>query len=113
MTTQLQTEMHALSISAETERVLHDFVRDAVSHLSEALKDSVPDFVDDTRFEHGTDGHFRERKNRMRKLWPMLSDEWLRSLPDYQIVRRVPEIRCGCRTASGLLGRYERVSLSP
>jgi len=67
-----------------TERVLHDFVRDAVSHLSEAMKDSAPEFEDDTQWERGTDGHFRERKKRMRTLWPMLSDAWLRSLPDYQ-----------------------------
>jgi hypothetical protein len=84
MTTQPQTDAHVAPISTQTERVLHDFVRDAVSHLSEALKDSAPEWEDDTRWERGTDGHFRERKKRMRTLWPMLSDEWLRSLPDYQ-----------------------------
>lgn len=84
MTTQPQTDAHAAPISTQTERVLHDFVRDAVSHLCEALKDSAPEFEDDTRWERGTDGHFRERKKRMRTLWPMLSDEWLRLLPDYQ-----------------------------
>lgn len=84
MTTQPQTEAHPAPISTQTERVLHDFVRDAVSHLSEAQKDSAPEFEDDTRWERGTDGHFRERKERMRRLWPMLNDEWLRLLPDYQ-----------------------------
>ena len=54
-------------------------------HLSEALKDSTPEFEDDTRWERGTDdGHFRERKKRVRTLWPRLSDEWLRLLPEYQ-----------------------------
>jgi hypothetical protein len=84
MTPQPQNEAHTAPISTETERVLHDFVRDAVAHLSEALKNSAPEWEDDTRLERGTDGHFRERKKRMWKLWPMLSDEWLCSLPDYQ-----------------------------
>jgi len=84
MTTQPQTGVHVAPISTQTERVLHDFVRDAVLHLSEVLKDSAPEFEDDTRWEHGTDGHFRERKKRIRTLWPMLSDEWLRLLPEYQ-----------------------------
>lgn len=83
MTTQPQNDAHAAPIRSDTERVLHDFVRDAVSHLSEALKDSGLDWEDDTCWEHGTDGHFRERKKRLRTLGPMLSDEWLRSLPDY------------------------------
>ena len=72
MTTQPQTDPHAAPLSTHTERVLHDFVRDAVSHLSEALKDSGPEFEVDTQWERGTDGHFRERKKRMWKLWPML-----------------------------------------
>ncbi len=83
MTTQPQTDVHVAPISAATERVLYDFVRDSVLHLSEVLKDSAPDFENDTRWEHGTDGHFRERKKRMRTLWPMLRDEWLSSLPEY------------------------------
>lgn len=71
-------------ISPQTERVLHDFVHDAVLHLSEALKNSAPEFEDDTHWKRGTDGHFRECKRRMRKLWQTLNDEWLRSLPEYQ-----------------------------
>ena len=81
---QPQTNAHATSISTQTERVLHDFVRDAVSHLSEALKDSAPEFEDDTRLERGTDGHFRERKKHIWTLGPVLSDEWLRLRPEYQ-----------------------------
>jgi hypothetical protein len=73
-----------MATQPQTERVLRDFVRDAVSHLSEALKDSAPEFEDDIQWEHGTDGHFRERKKRMWTLWPKLSEEWLRSLPEYQ-----------------------------
>ncbi len=72
-----------MPISIQTERVLNKFVCDAVLRLSEALKDSTPEYEDDNRWEHGTDGHFRERKKRMRTLWPMLSDEWLGSLPRY------------------------------
>ena len=84
MSTPPQADTHGPSISAETKRILHDFVRRAVSRLSERVRDSAPEFEDDTRWERGTDGHFRERKKLVRRLWPILSDEWLRSLPDYQ-----------------------------
>ncbi len=83
MTTQPQTDAHSTQISAETERALRDFVRAAVSRLSEALKDQAPEWEVDSRWERGTDGHFREYTKRTRKLWPILNDEWLRSLPDY------------------------------
>ena len=96
MTTQPQTDAHAAQISAETERVLRDFVRAAVSRLSEALKDQAPQWEDDSRWERrqaperevdsrwerGPDGHFREY-TRTRRFGPILNDEWLRSLPDY------------------------------
>jgi hypothetical protein len=81
---QPQTDSHATSISTQTERVIHDFVCGAVSRLSEVLKDSAPEFDDDTRLERGTDGHFHERKKRVWRLGPRLSDERLRLLPDYQ-----------------------------
>lgn len=81
---QPQTDANATPISTHTERVLHDFVLGAVSHLFEALKDSAPKFEDDTRWESGTDGHFRERKKRMWTLGPLLSDEWLHSLREYK-----------------------------
>ena len=68
MTTKPQNDARAEPIRSDTERVLYDFVRDAVSHLSEALKDSALDWEDDTRWERGTDGHFRERKKRLRTL---------------------------------------------
>lgn len=73
-----------MTISTETERVLHDFVRDAVSHLSEVMKDSTMESEDDTRWELGSDGHFRERKTRRWNLWPMPDDEWLHSVANYQ-----------------------------
>jgi hypothetical protein len=79
-----QPEVDATPIGTQTERVLHDFVRDAVLRLSEALTGSAPTFEDDVRFERGGDGTFRERKKRIWTLFPMLSDEWLRSLPDYE-----------------------------
>jgi len=82
------TNIHTARVSIQTERVLHDFVRDAVQRLSEALKDaaqgSAPTFEDVIRFERGDDGHFRERKKRIWTLWPMLSPEWLHSVPDYE-----------------------------
>jgi len=84
MSTPPQADTPGTPISAETERILHDFVRHTVSRLSEIVRDSIPEFEDDARWERGTDGHFRERKKRMRRLWPILSEEWLRSLPDYQ-----------------------------
>jgi hypothetical protein len=84
MTTQPQNDAYSAPISSATERVLHDFVRDAVLHLSEKLKDSAAEWEDDTRWERGTDGCFREHKKRMWRLWPLLSDEWLLSQPDYQ-----------------------------
>lgn len=83
MTMQPQIDAHTAQISAETERVLRDFVRAAVSHLSETLKDQAPEWEVDSRWERGPDGHFREHTKRTRKLWPMLRDEWLRSLPNY------------------------------
>jgi len=73
-----------MTTEPQTERVLHDFVRDAVSQLSEALKHSVPEFEDDIRWERGPDGVFRVRTRHMRNLGRTLSDEWLASLPNYQ-----------------------------
>lgn len=73
-----------MTTQPQTERVLRIFVRDAVSRLSGVLKDLTPEWEDDVRWERGTDGHFRERKKRMRKLWPILNEEWLSSLSNYQ-----------------------------
>ncbi|TKB69405.1 MAG: hypothetical protein E8D52_10695 [Nitrospira sp.] len=72
------------SISDQTEQAVNDFVRNAISHLAEILKDSAPEFENETLWERGTDGHFRERKKRIRRLWPMLSDEWLNLRPDHE-----------------------------
>lgn len=84
MSTPPQADTPETPISAETEHILHDFVRHTVSRLSEIVKDSAPEFKDNTRWERGTDGHFRERKKRVRRLSPILSEECLRSLSDYQ-----------------------------
>ena len=83
MTTQPQTDAHGAQISAEAERVLRDFVRAAVSRLSEALKDQALEWEVDSRWERGPDGHFREHTKHTRKLWSILDPRWLRSLPDY------------------------------
>jgi hypothetical protein len=70
-------------ISAETERSLREFVRNAVPRLSKmVLGESELDY--DPRFEQGPDGNFRPRRRRVRSLWPIHSDEWLQSLPSYQ-----------------------------
>jgi len=88
MSTPPQPEINSKRISTQTERVLHDFVRDAVSRLSQALNDaalqSAPAFKDEIQFERGEDGHFRERKKRIWTLWPTLSPERLSSFPDYE-----------------------------
>jgi hypothetical protein len=47
------------------------------------LKDQAPEWENDSRWEHGDDGCFREYTKRTRKLWPILNDKWLRSLPGY------------------------------
>jgi hypothetical protein len=83
MTMQPQIDSN-VSISVQTQRVIRDFMRDALSQLSAALKDSVSEFEFETAWKRGTDDQFREHKTRVRKLPPMLSDEWLRSLPNYQ-----------------------------
>lgn len=84
MAEQPQTDAYAAPDGTLTERTLHGLVRDAVSRLSQAPINSAPEFGDHIRFELGSDGHFRGQKTRIGTLWPMLNDEWLRSLPNYQ-----------------------------
>jgi len=61
MTTEPPTETHAESNGTQTERVLYDFVRDAVQRLSTDLNDSAPEFADDIRLERGADASARAR----------------------------------------------------
>jgi hypothetical protein len=68
MTMQPQTHAHSTQINAEIEHALRDFVRAAVSHLSEAVKDQAPEWEADSQWERGTDGHFREYTKRTRAL---------------------------------------------
>jgi hypothetical protein len=84
MTPTPQIDVTAQPTGTRTERVLCDFVRDAVTRLAEALIGSAPAFEDEVGMECGPDGQFHERKRRIRILSPMLSDEWLSSLPAYQ-----------------------------
>jgi len=79
-----QYDQNARSINAQTESALHEFVHDAVLHLSELLKDSASGSQDYTRWERGADGHFREHKKHTRTLGPTLNHEWLKSRPGYQ-----------------------------
>ena len=55
MTTQPQTDARAAQISPEIEHAVRDFVRAAVSRLSEALNDQAPEWEVDWRWERGTD----------------------------------------------------------
>src|SRR6266446_6063653 len=84
MTPPPQTDVNAPPTGTRTERVLCDFVRDAVTRLVEVLIGSAPAFEDEVGMERGPDGQFRERKRRIRILGPILSDEWLSSFPAYQ-----------------------------
>ena len=77
-----QTDLPTTPIVTRTVQVLHDFVRDAVSHLSEALNDSAPEFDYNVRLERGSDAVFRERKKRIPTL-PLLTTESLQALPNY------------------------------
>jgi hypothetical protein len=88
-----------MTTQPQTECVLHDFLRDAVSRLSEALSDSTAEFEDYPRLERGPDGHFREHKKRMRTLAPILNDQWLHSLPDYQTLFK-------CLESDPVVGRH-------
>jgi hypothetical protein len=67
MATQTETDASAPPISVQIERDLHDFVRDAVSNLPEALKDSGGQFEYGTRWERGADGNFREQRLRAKR----------------------------------------------
>ena len=82
MTTQPHTDADAAQISPETEHAVRNFVRAAVSRLSEVLNDQESEWVVDSRWERGTDGHFRERTKHRRTLVLILYKR-LHSLPDY------------------------------
>lgn len=84
MSTPPQYDQSIGSLNPQTERAVHEFVHDAVSQLSELLKDSRPEFDDYIRWESGSDGFFRERKRRVRLLVPTLSLEWVKSHRNYQ-----------------------------
>lgn len=75
---------HSKTNKTQIEVVLHDFIRDAVSHLRDALNDSVPEFEDEATWKLDTDGHYREHKKRVRRLWRILNDEWLSLRPNYK-----------------------------
>lgn len=65
-----QARSHTMSqTGTNTERAIRDFVRHAVSHLSEALKEQAPEWDIEPQWERGTDGHFRERNKPARRLW--------------------------------------------
>jgi hypothetical protein len=86
MTPQSPRDAHAATISADTECAVRDFVRAVIPRLMDALKDQAPEWEVDAQWEHGTDGQFRKRTKRTRRLWPTLNDEWLHSQPEYPAV---------------------------
>ena len=85
MTTQSRTDTDKIKVSPETEGTVRRFVRIAVTNLCELVKGRKLEWELNSQWERGTDGHFRERKKRSWSLWPMLNDDWLRTLPDYQM----------------------------
>ena len=102
MTKQPQTDGPSGHVSAETERALRDYVRAAVSRLSEAPNipapeweagstDQTPMWEADSGWERGTDGHFRKYAKRPRR-WLLISNEWLRSVSEYDTC--VEQLRC-------------------
>jgi hypothetical protein len=71
-------------ISDLTRLAVREFVEAAVLRLSEVLKNKEPQWQEtEVKWERGPDGHFRERTTRKLRLWPTLSDEWLRSLSGF------------------------------
>jgi hypothetical protein len=80
MATPPQTDKHAMPVDARTVDVLHDFVRDAVSHLSGAKNDTPLEFEYDSGLERRADGLFRESQRRNAVLGPRCSD--LSALPN-------------------------------
>lgn len=75
--------------NSPTEESLRDFVRSAVAKLPEVLQDTTTTWDVDAEWERGPDGNFRERTKR----WPLspLTDEWIRSIPNYD--KCVDELR--------------------
>lgn len=84
MTTRSLTATTEVLPRSQTERAVHDFTLNAVSRLLDVLKNVEPEFEVSTRWERGANGHFGVRTARSRKLWPMLNDEWLGALPEFQ-----------------------------
>jgi hypothetical protein len=82
MTAERQTE-HARQISAETEGAVREFVTVAVLHLNNALNAKTLEWEVQSRWERGTDGHFRTCGQRIPRISPILNDNWMRSVPDY------------------------------
>ena len=83
MTTQLNVPADETGISEETELSVRNFVRTAMSRLSELLNGIAPDWNRLAQWELGSDGNFRERATRIRNLFPVLTDEWLRAQPEF------------------------------
>jgi hypothetical protein len=84
MTAKSNTEQQG--ICPETELAIRNFLRIAIPRFGEAIKDKAPEWIFDTEWKRGADGHFRERANRIRELFPTLSDEWLHAQPEFAAV---------------------------
>jgi hypothetical protein len=74
-------EASVASLGPQLESAVREFVRIAVACLSAAPMDQVPEA--ESRWERGSDGHFRERITRLRRL-PLAIERSLEALPQYK-----------------------------
>ena len=73
-----------MAISSNTHNILYEFVRKAVLHLSDELKNLPLEYEYNTKLVRGFDGHFRKHNERIFNIRRILGDEWLTNLSEYQ-----------------------------
>ena len=86
MTTQRQADASGTQIHTEIEFTLRKFIRGVLPRLNEVLAKLAPEWQIESKWKRGIDGHFRESSKRTRILWPTLSNEWLQSQPEYDLL---------------------------
>ena len=97
------------SIATETVQSLRDFLHAAIPNIAAALREREKTWSDETQWERGADGHFRERKKRVFGLWLLSTDETLRTQPGYANCVELlnadpvigPHLRCLVGTQNG------------
>lgn len=65
------------------EAALRTFMREIVPRLAERLSNCPVEWDEQSHWEEGPDGHFRERVTRTRSLFRLIVEEWIQSQPDY------------------------------